>query len=91
MKSLTIRFNNKAALNAAQTYLVNQTAPFRNSSVSNTVGVDVNTEEKFASDLEETFEVTLPTETWANRAERELTTLFADPNLSTCGEYTLTR
>ncbi len=91
MKSLTIRFNNKAALNAAQTYLVNQTAPFRNSSVSNTVGVDVNTEEKFASDLEETFEVTLPTETWANRAERELTALFADPNLSTCGEYTLTR
>lgn len=91
MKSLTIRFNNKAALDAAQTYLVNQTAPFRNSSVSNTVGVDVNTEEKFASDLEETFEVTLPTETWANRAERELTALFADPNLSTCGEYTLTR
>ncbi len=91
MKSLTIRFNNKAALNAAKTYLVNQTAPFRNSSVSNTKGVDVNTEEKFASDLEETFEVTLPTETWANRAERELTALFADPNLSTCGEYTLTR
>lgn len=91
MKSLTIRFNNKAALDAAQTYLVNQTAPFRNSSVSNTVGVDVNTEEKFASDLEETFEVTLPTETWANRAERELTALFSDPNLSTCGEYTLTR
>jgi len=91
MKSLTIRFNNKAALNAAQTYLVNQTAPFRNSSVSNTVGVDVNTEEKFASDLEETFEITLPTETWANRAERELTTLFADPNLSTCGAYSLTR
>lgn len=91
MKSLTIRFNNKAALDAAQTYLVNQTAPFRNSSVSNTVGVDVNTEESFVSKGEETFEVTLPTETWANRAERELTTLFSDPNLSTCGEYTLTR
>ena len=91
MKSLTIRFNNKAALNAATTYLTNQTAPFRNSSVSNTVGVDVNTEEKFASNLEETFEVTLPTETWANRAERELTALFSDPNLSTCGEYSLTR
>jgi len=91
MKSLTIRFNNKAALNAATTYLVNQTAPFRNSSVSNTKGVDVNTEEKFASTGEETFEVTLPTETWANRAESELTTLFSDPNLSTCGEYTLTR
>ena len=91
MKSLTIRFNNKAALNAATTYLTNQTAPFRNSSVSNTVGLDVNTEEKFASNLEETFEVTLPTETWANRAERELTALFSDPNLSTCGEYSLTR
>ena len=91
MKSLTIRFNNKAALNAACTYLVNQTAPFRNSSVSNTVGVNVNTGEKFASDLEETFEVTLPTETWANRAERELTTFSSDPNLSTCGEYKLTR
>ena len=91
MKSLTIRFNNKAALNAATTYLTNQTAPFRNSSVSNTVGVDVNTEEKFSSTGEETFEVTLPTETWANRAERELTALFSDPNLSTCGEYSLTR
>ncbi len=87
MKSLTIRFNNAAALKAATTYLTNQTAPFRNSSVSNTVGVDVNTEEKFASDLEETFEVTLPTQKWADRAERELTTLFADPNSSTCGEY----
>ena len=91
MKSLTIRFNNKAALNAATTYLTNQTAPFRNSSVSNTVGLDVNTEEKFASTGEETFEVTLPTENWANRAERELTALFADPNLSTEGKYTLTR
>ena len=91
MKSLTIRFNNKAALNAATTYLTNQTAPFRNSSVSNTAGLDVNTEEKFASTGEETFEVTLPTENWANRAERELTALFADPNLSTEGKYTLTR
>jgi hypothetical protein len=91
MKSLTIRFNNKAALNAAKTYLVNQTAPFRNSSVSVTAGVDVNTGEKVFEYPEETFEVTLPTETWANRAERELTALFADPNLSTCGEYTLTR
>ena len=91
MKSLTIRFNNKAALNAATTYLTNQTAPFRNSSVSNTVGVDVNTEEKFSSTGNETFEVTLPTETWANRAERELTALFSDPNLSTCGAYSLTR
>lgn len=91
MKSLTIRFNNKAALNAATTYLTNQNAPFRNASVSNTVGVDVNTEEKFSSTEEETFEVALHSEYWANRAERELTALFADPNLSTCGEYSLTR
>lgn len=91
MKSLTIRFNNKAALNAATTYLTNQNAPFRNSSVSKTVGVDVNTEEAVFENHEPTYEVTLHTENWANRAERELTTLFADPNLSTCGEYSLTR
>ena len=91
MKSLTIRFNNKAALNAAKTYLVNQTAPFRNSSVSITAGVDVNTGEKVFEYPEETFEVTFSTEKWANRAESELTALFADPNLSTCGVYTLTR
>ena len=91
MKSLTIRFNNKAALNAACTYLVNQTAPFRNSSISVTAGVDVNTGEKVFEHPEETFEVTFATETWANRAERELTTFFSDPNLSTCGEYKLTR
>jgi len=91
MKSLTIRFNNKAALNAAKTYLVNQTAPFRNSSISVTAGVDVNTGEKVFEHPEETFEVTFATETWANRAESELTTFFSDPNLSTCGEYKLTR
>ena len=91
MKSLTIRFNNKAALNAATTYLVNQNAPFRNSSVSVTAGVDVNTGEKVFEYPKETFEVTFATQRWADRAEGELTTLFADPNLSTCGEYTLTR
>jgi len=91
MKSLTIRFNNKAALNAACTYLVNQTAPFRNSSISVTAGVDVNTGEKVFEHPEETFEVTFATETWANRAESELNTFFSDPNLSTCGEYKLTR
>ena len=91
MKSLTIRFNNKAALNAANTYLVNQTAPFRNSSVSVTAGVDVNTGEKVFEHLNETFEVTFATQKWADRAERELTALFADPNLSTCGAYSLTR
>lgn len=91
MKSLTIRFNNKAALDAAKTYLVNQSAPFRNSSVSVTAGVDVNTGEKVFEHPKETFEVTLPTEVWANRAERELTALFSNPNLSTRGEYRLTR
>ena len=30
---LRIEFNNKAALNAAETYLINQNAPFRNSSI----------------------------------------------------------
>ena len=94
MKSLTIRFNNKAALNAAKTYLVNQTAPFRNSSTSPTKGVDVNTGEKFESRRHQDDNinaVTFATQKWADRAERELTALFADPNNSTCGEYTLTR
>lgn len=30
---LRIQFNNKAALKAAETYLINQNAPFRNSSI----------------------------------------------------------
>jgi len=91
MKSLTIRFNNKAALNAATTLLTNLNSPFRNSSVLNTVGVDVNTEEKVNTNFEETYEVTFATQHWADRAERELGALFADPNLSTCGAYSLTR
>jgi len=91
MKSLTIRFNNKAALTAATTLLTNLNSPFRNSSVLNTVGVDVNTEEKVNTNFEETFEVTFATQYWADRAERELGALFADPNLSTCGAYSLTR
>jgi hypothetical protein len=91
MKSLTIRFNNKAALTAATTLLTNLNSPFRNSSVLNTVGVDVNTEEKVNTNFEETFEVTFATQHWADRAERELGALFADPNLSTCGAYSLTR
>ena len=33
---LRIQFNNKAALKAAETYLTNQNAPFRNSSIDNT-------------------------------------------------------
>ena len=91
MKSLTIKFNNKAALNAATTLLTNLNSPFRNSSVLNTVGVDVNTGEKISTDHEETYEVTFATQHWADRAERELGLLFDDPNLSTCGEYIQTR
>ena len=91
MKSLTIQFNNKAALNAATTLLTNLNSPFRNSSVLNTVGVDVNTEEKVDTNFEETYEVTFATQHWADRAERELGALFSDPNLSTCGVYSLSR
>lgn len=91
MKSLTIKFNNKAALNAATTLLTNLNSPFRNSSVLNTVGVDVNTEEKINTNFKETYEVTFATQHWADRAERELGLLFDDPNLSTCGAYSLTR
>ena len=91
MKSLTIRFNNEAALNAAKTLLTNLNSPYRNSSVLNTVGVDVNTDEKVDTNKEETYEVTFSTQYWADRAERELGTLFSDPNLSTCGAYSLTR
>jgi len=91
MKSLTIRFNNKAALNAATTLLTNLNSPFRNSSVLNTVGVDVNTGVMYADFEEETYEVTFATQHWADRAERELGLLFNDPNLSTCGAYSLTR
>ena len=31
---LRIQFNNKAALKAAETYLINQNAPFRNSTIA---------------------------------------------------------
>jgi len=62
---LRIEFNNKAALNAAETYLINQNAPFRNSSID-----DVN-------------ELQFYTERWANRAKRELDTLFSDKSNQT--------
>ena len=57
---LRIQFNNKTALKSAETYLINQNAPFRNSSID-----DVN-------------ELQFFTERWANRAKRELDTLFSD-------------
>ena len=88
---LTIKFNNKAALNAATTLLTNLNSPFRNSSALNTKGVDVNTGEKVDTNFEETYQVTFATQYWSKRAEREIGLLFNDPNLSTCGEYIQTR
>jgi len=41
---LRIQFNNKAALNAAETYLTNQNAPFRNSSIDNVFELQFYTE-----------------------------------------------
>jgi len=41
---LRIQFNNKAALNAAETYLINQNAPFRNSSIDNVFELQFFTE-----------------------------------------------
>ena len=71
---LRIQFNNKAALKSAETYLINQNAPFRNSSIDN-----VN-------------ELQFFTERWANRAEAELKTLFADDNNTTSTvDYSLTK
>ena len=80
---LTIQFNSPEALNAAMTYLVNQTAPFRNSSVTPTVGLDVNTNEAYANTEQGPSQVTFPSETWANRAFEEITAKFNRPNNST--------
>ena len=80
---LTIQFNSKEALNAAMTYLVNQTAVFRNSSVTPTVGLDVNTGESYVGTETGPHQVTFPSETWANRAFEELTAQFNLPNNST--------
>lgn len=41
---LRIQFNNKAALKAAETYLINQNAPFRNSSIDNVYELQFFTE-----------------------------------------------
>lgn len=86
MKSLTIKFNSKAAVECARTFLTNQNAPYRNSSVTQTVGLDVNVEEQYSNTPEETFEVTFFTQHWANRAEEELQTYFNTPNKSTHNE-----
>jgi hypothetical protein len=41
---LRIQFNNKAALKAAETYLINQNAPFRNSTIDNVYELQFFTE-----------------------------------------------
>ena len=44
LMKLRIQFNNKAALKTAETYLINQNAPFRNSSIDNTYELQFFTE-----------------------------------------------
>ena len=76
MKSLTIKFNSKETVACACTYLTNEAAPYRNSSIMD----------------EGTYSVSFFTEYWANRAEKELQAYFNTPNKSTHTEpYTLTR
>jgi hypothetical protein len=41
---LRIQFNNKAALKAAETFIINQNAPFRNSSIDDTFELQFFTE-----------------------------------------------
>lgn len=80
MKSLTITFNSKETGKCARTFLTNQNAPYRNSSITN------------PKEGEETYSVTFFTTHWANRAETELQTYFDTPNKSTHTEaYTLSR
>ena len=74
MKSLTITFNSKETGECARTFLTNQNAPYRNSSITN------------PADGEETYSVTFYTSHWANRAETELRTYFDTPNKSTHNE-----
>ena len=76
MKSLTITFNSKKTGECARTFLTNQNAPYRNSSIED----------------EETYSVTFSSQHWANRAEKELLTYFDRPNKSTHNEpYVLYR
>jgi hypothetical protein len=87
MKSLTITFNSKAAADCARTFLTNQNAPYRNSSVTPTKGLNVTNGLAYESEVTEfpaeTHEVTFYTNHWANRAETELQTYFNTPNKST--------
>ena len=86
MKSLTLTFNSKETVECARTFLTNQNAPYRNSSVTQTVGLDVNTGEQYSNTPEETYSVTFSSQHWANRAETELRTYFNTPNKSTHNE-----
>ena len=70
MKSLTITFNSKKTGECARTFLTNQNAPYRNTSIED----------------EETYSVTFSSQHWANRAETELRTYFNNPNKSTHNE-----
>ena len=76
MKSLTITFNSKKTGECARTFLTNQNAPYRNTSIED----------------EETYSVTFSSQHWANRAEKELLTYFDNPLKSTHNEpYVLYR
>ena len=76
MKSLTITFNSKETGECARTFLTNQNAPYRNTSIED----------------EETYSVTFSSQHWANRAEKELLTYFNNPLKSTHSEpYVLYR
>ena len=76
MKSLTITFNSKKTGECARTFLTNQNAPYRNTSIED----------------EETYSVTFSSQHWANRAEKELLTYFNNPLKSTHSEpYVLYR
>jgi hypothetical protein len=76
MKSLTITFNSKKTGECARTFLTNQNAPYRNTSIED----------------EETYSVTFSSQHWANRAEKELLTYFNNPLKSTHNEpYVLYR
>ena len=92
MKSLTLTFNSKETVECARTFLTNQNAPYRNSSVTPTVGLDVNRGEQYSNNPEETYSVTFSSQHWANRAETELLNYFNTPNKSTHDEpYVLHR
>ena len=82
---LKFEFTTKAGVDAADTFLNNQNAPYRVASVSPVKGVDVNTGE-VVNTTDETFVIQLFTEYWAKRTERELNTLF--DNQGNLGTFT---